>query len=89
MVACRLLPFRANLLGNIIAGAILTLVKGFLTPVPPLVGARTPALPEYVFFAMIEIVGTSITTVDCGLSTSTRWISSVIANFGCIPVSYL
>jgi len=25
------------------------------------------------------------TTVDCGLSTSTRWISSVIANFGLLP----
>jgi hypothetical protein len=38
--------------------------------VPPLVGARTPALPEYLF-----------TTVDCGLSTFSRWISSVIADF--------
>ena len=25
------------------------------------------------------------TTVDCGLSTSTRWISSVIADFGLLP----
>ena len=60
IVACRLLPFRPNRLANIIAGAILTLVNGFLTFVPPLVGARTPALPEYLFFAMIETVCTSV-----------------------------
>jgi len=61
IVACRLLPFRANRLANIIAGAILTLVNGFLTYVPPLVGwGRTPALPEYLFFATIETVCTSI-----------------------------
>jgi hypothetical protein len=60
IVACRLLPFRANRLANIIAGAILTLVNGFLTYVPPLFGARTPALPEYLFFATIETVCTSV-----------------------------
>jgi Family of unknown function (DUF6326) len=60
IVACRLLPFRANRLANIIAGAILTLVNAFLTYVPPLVGARTPALAEYLFFATIETVCTSI-----------------------------
>jgi hypothetical protein len=60
IVACRLLPFRANRLANIIAGVILTLVNGFLTYVPPLFGARTPALPEYLFFATIETVCTSI-----------------------------
>jgi hypothetical protein len=60
IVACRLLPFRANRMANIIAGAILTLVNGFLTFVPPLVGARTPALPEYLFFATIETVCTSV-----------------------------
>ena len=60
IVACRLLPFRANRLANIIAGAILTLVNGSLTFVPPLFGARTPALPEYLFFATIETVCTSI-----------------------------
>jgi hypothetical protein len=60
IVACRLLPFRANRLTNIIAGAILTLINGFLTFVPPLVGAQTPALPEYLFFATIETVCTSI-----------------------------
>jgi hypothetical protein len=40
IVACRLLPFRANRLANIIAGAICTLVNGFLTFVPPLAGAQ-------------------------------------------------
>src|SRR5579863_2162218 len=60
ILACRLLPFRANRLANIISGAILTLVNGFLTFVPPLVGARTPALPEYLFFATIETVCTSV-----------------------------
>ena len=60
IVACRLLPFRANRLANIIAGSLLTLVNGFLTFVPPLFGARTPALPEYLFFATIETVCTSV-----------------------------
>jgi hypothetical protein len=60
IVACRLLPFRANRLANIIAGTILTLINGFLTFVPPLVGARTPALAEYLFFATIETVCTSV-----------------------------
>jgi hypothetical protein len=60
IVACRLLPFRANQLANIIAGAILTLVNGFLTFIPPLFGARTPALPQYLFFATIETVCTSV-----------------------------
>ena len=60
IVACRLLPFRANRLANIIAGGILTLINGFLTFIPPLVGARTPALPEYLFFATIETVCTSV-----------------------------
>src|ERR1700693_1823870 len=60
ILACRLLPFRANRLANIIAGGFLTLINGFLTFVPPLFGARTPALPEYLFFATIETVCTSI-----------------------------
>ena len=61
IVACRLLPFRANRLANIIAGAILTLVNAFLTYVPPLAGwGRPPALPEYLFFATIETVATSV-----------------------------
>jgi len=61
IVACRLLPFRANRLANIIAGGIVTLVNGFLTFVPPLAGwGRPPAFPEYLFFATIETVATSI-----------------------------
>src|SRR5262252_9731375 len=61
ILACRLLPFRANRLANIIAGAIVTLVNGFLTFVPPLVGwGRPPAFAEYLFFATIETVATSV-----------------------------
>src|SRR5215831_4954376 len=61
ILASRLLPFRANRLANIIAGGIVTLVNGFLTFVPPLVGwGRPPAFPEYLFFATIETVATSI-----------------------------
>ena len=60
ILVCRLLPFRANRLANIIAGGLLTLINGLLTFVPPLFGARTPALPEYLFFATIETVCTSI-----------------------------
>jgi hypothetical protein len=48
IVACRLLPFRANRLTNIIAGAILTLVNGFLTFVPSL--ASLPGLPDAKLF---------------------------------------
>jgi hypothetical protein len=61
IVACRLLPYRANRMANIIAGSIVTLVNGFLTFVPPLIGlGRPPALPEYLFFATIETVCTSV-----------------------------
>ena len=62
ILACHLLPFRANRLANIIAGVFLTLVNGFLTFVAPLLvtGARTPAYPEYLFFATIETVATSV-----------------------------
>jgi putative effector of murein hydrolase LrgA (UPF0299 family) len=61
ILLCRLLPFRVNRLANIIAGATVTLINGFLTFVPPLVGwGRPPALPEYLFFATIETVATSI-----------------------------
>ena len=61
IVACRLLPFRANRLANIIAGAIVTLINGGVTFIPPLIGMgdRTPALPEYLFFATFETVCTS------------------------------
>ncbi len=61
ILACRLLPFTANRLANIVAGGVVTLVNGFLTFVPPLVGwGRPPALPEYLFFATIETVCTSV-----------------------------
>lgn len=61
IVACRLLPFRANRLANIISGFIVTLVNGSLTFVPPLIGlGRPPALPEYLFFGTIETVCTSV-----------------------------
>ena len=62
IVACRLLPLRANRLANIIAGAILTLVNGFLTFVLPLTNGdfRDPVFPAYVFFATIETVCTSV-----------------------------
>jgi Family of unknown function (DUF6326) len=60
ILASRLLPVRANRLANIIAGTIVTLVNGFLTFIPPLVGwGRPPALPEYLFFATIETVCTA------------------------------
>jgi hypothetical protein len=59
ILASRLLPLRANRLANIIAGTIVTLVNGFMTFIPPLVGwGRPPALPEYLFFATIETVCT-------------------------------
>jgi hypothetical protein len=61
ILLCRLLPFRANRLANIIAGCVLTLVNGFLTFVPPLAGwGRPPAFAEYLFFATIETVCTSV-----------------------------
>jgi len=61
ILACRLLPFKANRLANIIAGGIVTLVNGFLTFVPPLVGwGRPPAFAEYLFFATIETVCTVV-----------------------------
>ena len=60
IVASRLLPFKANRLANIVAGAFLTLVNGVLTFIPPLIhGTFTPALSEYLFFATIETVATS------------------------------
>ena len=59
IVACRLLPFQANRLANIAAGALLTLISAFVTFVPPLLGwARPPAFAEYLFFATIETVCT-------------------------------
>jgi len=62
ILACRLLPFRANRLANIIAGSILTLVNAFLTFVLPLTNGdyRDPIFPAYVFFATIETVCTVV-----------------------------
>jgi uncharacterized protein DUF6326 len=61
ILACRLLPFRANRLANMIAGGVVTLANGFLTFVPPLAGwGRPPTFPEYLFFATIETVATSV-----------------------------
>ena len=62
IVACRLLPFRANRLANIIAGAILTLVNGFLTFVLPLANGdwHEHMFPSYMFFGTIETVCTSV-----------------------------
>src|SRR3974377_289362 len=62
IVACRLLPFRANRLANIIAGGVMTLTNAFLTFVLPLTNGdfRDPIYPAYVFFATIETVCTLI-----------------------------
>ena len=60
ILPCRLLPFKANRLAKMVAGVIETVINGSVTFIPPLVGARTPALPEYLFFATIETVCTLI-----------------------------
>ena len=62
IVACRLLPFRANRLANIIAGAILTLVNGVLTFVLPLANGdwHEHMFLPYMFFGTIETVCTSV-----------------------------
>ncbi|HEY8949826.1 MAG TPA: DUF6326 family protein [Rhizomicrobium sp.] len=61
IVAARLLPYRANRAANIVFSTIVTVVNAFLTYVPPLAGwGKTPALPEYLFFATIETVCTLI-----------------------------
>ena len=62
IVACRLLPFGANRLANIIAGGLMTLTNAFLTFVLPLTNGdfRDPIYPAYVFFATIETVCTSV-----------------------------
>jgi Family of unknown function (DUF6326) len=55
ILACRLLPLRANRLANIIAGILVTVINGFLTFVAPLLGwGHPPAYPEYLFYATIE-----------------------------------
>ena len=59
ILASRWLPFSANRWANIIAGAALTLVNGFLTFGAPLLGwGKPPAFAEYLFFATIETVCT-------------------------------
>ena len=60
ILACRFLPLRANRMANIIAGCVVTLINASVTYVPPLFGEHTPALPEYLFFATVETVATSI-----------------------------
>jgi hypothetical protein len=61
MLACRLLPFRANRLANIIAAAFMTVVNGLLTFVVPLLtDIHPPAFPEYLFFGTIETVCTVV-----------------------------
>ena len=62
ILACRLLPFKANRLANIISGGVLTLINGFLTFILPLTNGafRDPIYPAYVWFATIETVGTSV-----------------------------
>ena len=62
IVACRLLPFRANRLANLSAGLVMTLINGFLTFVLPLTNGdfRDPTFPAYVFFATIETVCTAV-----------------------------
>ena len=59
IVASRMLAPRANRWANVISGSIVTLINGFLTFIPPLIGmGRPPALPEYLFFATLETVCT-------------------------------
>ena len=62
ILACRLLPWRANRLANIIAGGFMTLINAFLTFVLPLTNGdfRDPFYPAYVWFATIETVATSV-----------------------------
>lgn len=52
ILACRLLPLRANRLANIIAGGVMTFVMPLVT------GDGPPAYPEYLFFATIKTVCT-------------------------------
>jgi hypothetical protein len=62
ILACRLLPLRANRLANLIAGVVVTLINGFVTFVLPLTNGdfRDPIYPAYVWFATIETVCTSV-----------------------------
>ena len=88
IVACRLLPFRPNRLANIIAGSIVTLINGGLTFIPPLVGARTPPLPAYLFFATTGTVATSlIVRQTWNWSVTAASIESGILNASPVPNS--
>ncbi len=62
IVACRLLPFRANRPANIVAAGVMTFINGFLTFVLPLTNGafRDPIYPAYVWFATIETVCTMV-----------------------------
>jgi hypothetical protein len=62
IVACRLLPFGANRLANLVAAGLVTFINGFLTFVLPLNNGdfRDPIYPAYLWFATIETVCTSI-----------------------------
>jgi hypothetical protein len=61
IVACRMLPFRANRLANIIAGAIETLAVILLQFLVPLANGawREHMFALYMFFGTIETVCTS------------------------------
>jgi hypothetical protein len=62
ILACRLLPFRANRWANIIAGGVLTLINAFLTFVLPLTNGdwHEHMFLPYMFFGTIETVCTSV-----------------------------
>jgi predicted small integral membrane protein len=62
IVASRLLPFRANRLANIIAGAIETLAVVSMQFVYPLVSGawHENMFASYIFFGTIETVCTSV-----------------------------
>src|SRR6202158_5768899 len=62
IVACRLLPFRANRLANIIAGAIETLAVISMQFVYPLASGawHEHMFASYIFFGTIETVCTSV-----------------------------
>ena len=61
IVACRLLPFRANRPANIVAAVIVTIVNGAVTfVVEPIMHSWPPSYPSYVFFGTIETVCTLV-----------------------------
>jgi Family of unknown function (DUF6326) len=55
----RMMPFWLNKLSNIVFGLAVTIINGFLTYAPPLLGwGKPPAFEDYLFFATIETVAT-------------------------------